>query len=62
MLPDTIDRLDLWRAAFALTYGAELRAERKQRAGSVVDADPARYAAFTAAGARRRRPFGAGRP
>jgi hypothetical protein len=48
-LPDRIDRLDLWRAAFALTYGAELRAERKQRAGSVVDADPVRYAAYTGA-------------
>jgi hypothetical protein len=47
MLPDAIDRLDLWRAAFALTYSAELRAERTQRAASVVDADPARYAAFT---------------
>ncbi len=49
MLPDGIDRLDLWRGAFALTYSAELRAERTQRAGSVVDADPDRYAAFTPA-------------
>jgi hypothetical protein len=40
------DMLGLWRAAFALTYSAELRAERKDRAGSVVDADPARYARF----------------
>jgi hypothetical protein len=31
-----------------LTYAAELRAERKDRAGSVVDADPGRYRAFTA--------------
>ena len=46
MLPDTIDALDLWRQAFALTYGAELRAERKGRASSVVDADPDRYRAF----------------
>ncbi len=38
--------LDWWRRAFALTYSAELRAERKGRATSVVDADPARYAAF----------------
>ncbi|WP_420137557.1 hypothetical protein [Sphingomonas sp.] len=44
---DTIDRLDLWREAFALTYKAELRAERGGRAGSVVDADPDRYRAFT---------------
>ena len=41
------DPLALWRAAFALTYAAELRAERNDRSGSVVDADPARYRAFT---------------
>lgn len=38
--------LDWWRRAFALTYSAELRAERKGRATSVVDADPTRYEAF----------------
>lgn len=43
------DPLAIWRAAFALTYGAELRAERKTRAGSVVDADPSRYLRFTPA-------------
>ena len=42
------DELDLWRRAFALTYSAELRAERKTRSGSVVDADPDRYRRFTA--------------
>jgi hypothetical protein len=47
-LPDRIEPLDLWRQSFALTYAAELRAERKGRAGSVVDADPDRYRAFTA--------------
>lgn len=41
--------LDWWRRAFALTYSAELRAERKGRATSVVDLDPARYERFTAA-------------
>ncbi|TXC68075.1 hypothetical protein FSZ31_10195 [Sphingorhabdus soli] len=41
------DPLALWRAAFALTYGAELRAERNDRSGSVVDADAERYRAFT---------------
>ena len=46
-VPDSIDPLDLWREAFALTYAAELRAERAGRAGSVVDADPDRYRAFT---------------
>lgn len=42
------DPLTLWRRAFALTYGAELRAERKVRASSVVDLDPERYRRFTA--------------
>jgi hypothetical protein len=46
-LPDSIDPLDMWRQAFALTYAAELRAERTGRAGSVVDAEPDRYRAFT---------------
>jgi hypothetical protein len=41
------DPLDLWRAAFALTYAAELRAERSTRSGSIVDADPARYRRFS---------------
>ncbi len=48
MLPDEIDALDLWRCAFALTYAAELRAERGGRAASVVDAEPERYRDFTA--------------
>ena len=39
--------LDWWRRAFALTYSAELRAERKVRAASVVDADVDRYRRFT---------------
>lgn len=43
------DLLDLWRAGFALTYGAELRAERKERPASVVDHQPERYRAFGAA-------------
>jgi hypothetical protein len=40
------DMLDLWRRAFALTYSAELRAERKGKAASVVDDDPQRYRRF----------------
>lgn len=40
--------LDRWRRAFALTYAAELRAERKGRGGSVVDTDPTRYERFSA--------------
>jgi hypothetical protein len=39
--------LALWRRAFALTYSAELRAERKGRASSVVDLDPERYRRFS---------------
>ena len=39
--------LDWWRRAFALTYSAELRAERKGRAISVVDADLERYGRFS---------------
>jgi len=40
------DELDPWRHAFALTYSAELRAERKGRSGSIVDTDPDRYRRF----------------
>lgn len=39
--------LELWRRAFALTYSAELRAERKGRGRSVVDLEPQRYERFT---------------
>ena len=46
-LPNDQPALDLWRAAFALTYSAELRAEKKERGGSVVDSDPERYLRFT---------------
>lgn len=40
------DPLRHWRRGYAMTYTAELRSERTGRAGSVVDADPARYALF----------------
>ena len=43
--------LEWWRRAFALTYSAELRAERKGRGNSVVDSDPERYLAFGEAAA-----------
>ena len=39
--------LEWWRRAFALTYSAELRAERKGRSVSVVDADAERYERFS---------------
>jgi hypothetical protein len=41
--------LDWWRRAFALTYSAELRAERKGRGDSVIDADLDRYQRFSSA-------------
>lgn len=40
---------DIWRRGFELTYGAELRAERGDRASSIVDADPRRYYNFAIA-------------
>ncbi|USI73194.1 hypothetical protein [Sphingomonas morindae] len=43
------DDLALWRLAFTLTYGAELRAERAARPSGIVDADPDRYRRFGAA-------------
>lgn len=47
MVEDKIQPLDLWRRAFALTYSAELRAERSGRAPSIVDRDAERYLRFT---------------
>lgn len=45
------DILDWWRRAYSLTYSVELRAERKTRGASVVDADPVRYQMFGEAAA-----------
>ena len=47
-LPNDQPPLDLWRGAFALTYSAELRAEKKERGQSVVDSEPERYLRFFA--------------
>jgi hypothetical protein len=41
--------LDWWRRAFALTYSAELRAERQGRGTSVVDVERERYERFSEA-------------
>jgi hypothetical protein len=41
--------LGIWRAGFALTYAAELRAERSGRGGAIVESDPERYERFGAA-------------
>ena len=43
LAPAQSDLLARWRAGFTLTYSAELRAERGDRPGSIVDWDPARY-------------------
>jgi hypothetical protein len=48
LLASDADPLEIWRAGFARTYRAELRAERANRPGSVVDADPDRFARFAA--------------
>jgi hypothetical protein len=45
-LVDGADPVAIWRAGFAQTYRAELRAERTDRSGSIVDADEARYRCF----------------
>ena len=37
------DPVQVFRAGFALTYAAELRAERNERPGSIVDSDLDRY-------------------
>jgi hypothetical protein len=39
--------LSLWKRAFELTFGSELRAERTGRSASIVDADPDRYEHFS---------------
>jgi len=41
-----VDILDLWQSGFQMTYGAELRAERKDRPSSVIAYDPERYRRF----------------
>ncbi|QPQ55070.1 hypothetical protein IC614_00100 [Allosphingosinicella flava] len=48
MMPEStaLDPDTVWKRGFALTYGAELRAERTARPSNVVEADPARYERF----------------
>jgi hypothetical protein len=47
MAPANSPLLDLWKRAFALTFAAELRAERTDRSTMIVDADPERYERFS---------------
>ncbi|MGI8612046.1 MAG: hypothetical protein ACR2KH_07255 [Sphingomicrobium sp.] len=46
---DAAEPLAIWKRAFAYTYGAEMRAERKSRPDAIVDADPERYDRFARA-------------
>lgn len=43
------DPVAVWKRAFALTYGAEIRAERSNRSEQIVDADRGRYERFAKA-------------
>lgn len=43
LAPPSGDLLARWKRGFELTYSAELRAERGDRPGSIVDWDPERY-------------------
>ena len=49
MLTQADDPLDLWRRAFELTYATELRAERKERPGNIVERDAGFYRRLTKA-------------
>jgi hypothetical protein len=49
------DPIAVFRAGFALTYGAELRAERRDKAASIVERDCERYRTFGAAVLAERR-------
>jgi len=60
MLEPDASIAEIWERGFALTYGAELRAERSGRATSIVASDPERYAAFGEAALTRLLP-GTGR-
>jgi len=43
---DFVDINDLWHTGYQLTYGAELRAERKERPSSVLEFNQERYEMF----------------
>lgn len=45
--PADASALNLWKRAFELTFGAELRAERPGRPAAIVEADPQRYELFS---------------
>ncbi|MGI8704562.1 MAG: hypothetical protein ACR2JJ_01975 [Sphingomicrobium sp.] len=49
LAPEDTPALDLWKRAFKLTFGAELRAERSDRSSEIVDFDRQRYERFARA-------------
>jgi hypothetical protein len=48
-VPEGSPAIELWKRAFALTFAAELRAERTDRSAQIVDADPERFVRFAEA-------------
>jgi hypothetical protein len=58
-LAGKVDILSLWKRAFELTFGAELRAERGSRSATIVEDDPLRYERFGNAAVGRVSPSGA---
>jgi hypothetical protein len=50
------DVLVLWKTAFALTFAAELRAERLGRSAALVEADPERFERFGKAALKAAKP------
>ncbi len=48
-ISNDVSSLALWKRAFQLTFGAELRAEREDRSAQIIDAAPERYRRFAEA-------------
>ena len=46
LVPRNVSTFDLWKRAFQLTFGAELRSERSDRSALLVEADRGRYERF----------------
>lgn len=57
--PRNAGTIDLWKKAFTLTFGAELRAERADRSAQIVEMDPERYERFADAAEPRHDTLGA---
>jgi len=55
-LTDSAEPLDVWRQAFALTFNAELRAEKLGRSAALIEADPERYRRLRTAALKEAQP------